>query len=113
MGARVGISLRPGTALEAIFPYLGRVDLVLVMSVEPGFGGQAFMPQAIERIRTLRQKIGERAITVAVDGGINAKNIHDVVAAGAELIVAGSAIFNAENRIAAMRALFSAAQQTQ
>jgi ribulose-phosphate 3-epimerase len=113
MGARVGISLRPGTALEAIFPYLGRVDLVLVMSVEPGFGGQAFMPQAIERIRTLRQKIGERAITVAVDGGINAKNIHDVVAAGAELIVAGSAIFKHPDRIAAMRALFSAAQQTQ
>ena len=108
-GAKVGISLRPGTPIETIFPYLDQVDLVLVMSVEPGFGGQAFMPEAIERIRVLQRRIGDRAITIEVDGGINPENVRDVVEAGAKLIVAGSAIFNTANRIAAMRALIDAA----
>jgi len=112
-GAKVGISLRPGTPIETIFPYLDRVDLALVMSVEPGFGGQAFMPKAIERIRALRQRIGDRTITIEVDGGINLENIRDVVEAGATLIVAGSAIFKERDRIAAMRALLDAAQRTQ
>ena len=112
-GAKVGISLRPGTPIETIFPYLDRVDLVLVMSVEPGFGGQAFMPKAIERIRALRRQIGDRTITIEVDGGINLENVRDVVEAGATLIVAGSAIFKERDRIVAMRALIDAAQRTQ
>jgi len=112
-GAKVGISLRPGTPIETIFPYLDRVDLVLVMSVEPGFGGQEFIPKAIERIRALRRRIGDRTITIEVDGGINLENIRDVVEAGATLIVAGSAIFKERDRIAAMRALLDAAQRTQ
>lgn len=107
-GARVGISLRPGTPLAAVFPHLDAVDLVLVMSVEPGFGGQAFMPEALERIRRLRRKIGERSIMIAVDGGIDVSNVRDVVEAGAELIVAGSAIFRECDRLAAMRALLEA-----
>jgi ribulose-phosphate 3-epimerase len=107
-GAKVGISLRPGTSIETIFPYLGQVDLVLVMSVEPGFGGQAFMPEAIERISALRQQIGARTITIEVDGGINLGNVRGVVDAGATLIVAGSAIFKQPDRIAAMRALIDA-----
>jgi len=109
IGANVGISLRPKTPLEAIFPYLDEVTLVLVMSVEPGFGGQAFMPEAIERIRCLRRKIGDRSIMIAVDGGIGPQNVRSVVEAGAQLIVAGSSIFKQEDRLAAMRALLEAA----
>lgn len=108
-GAKVGISLRPGTPIEKLYLYLDRIDLVLVMSVDPGFGGQAFMPEAIERIRSLRREIGDRAITIAVDGGINVENIRAVVDAGADLIIAGSAIFNEHDRIAAMHALLTAA----
>jgi len=109
IGANVGISLRPKTSLEAIFPYLDEVSLVLVMSVEPGFGGQAFMPEAIERISRLRREIGDRSIMIAVDGGIGPKNVRDVVEAGAQLIVAGSSIFNKPDHTAAMRALLEAA----
>jgi ribulose-phosphate 3-epimerase len=110
LGCRVGISLRPITPIIAVFPYLDFVDLVLVMSVEPGFGGQAFMPEAVERIGSLKEKIGSRKVMISVDGGINDKNIRLVVDAGAELIVVGSAIFNHPDRIAAMRALSNAAQ---
>lgn len=109
-GAKVGISLRPGTPIETIFPYLDQVDLVLVMSVEPGFGGQAFMPEAIERIRALRQRIGDRTIMIEVDGGVNETNVKSVVDAGAELIVAGSAIFGYPDRVAAMNRLIAAAR---
>jgi ribulose-phosphate 3-epimerase len=108
-GAQVGISLRPGTPLDTIFPYLDRVGLVLIMSVEPGFGGQAFMPEALDRIRTLRQRIGDRPIEIAVDGGIDVDNVRAVVEAGASIVVAGSAIFGKTDRLAAMRALLEAA----
>ncbi len=110
LGCKVGISLRPITPITAVFPYLDLVDLVLVMSVEPGFGGQAFMPAAVERIEKLKNEIGDRNVIISVDGGINVKNVHDVVAAGADLIVAGSAIFKHPDRIAVMRALITAAQ---
>lgn len=109
MGVGVGISLRPVTPITAIFPYLDLVDLVLVMSVEPGFGGQKFMPQAVERIRRLREEIGTRPVVISVDGGINETNVGKVVDAGADLIVAGSAIFKHRDRLAAMRALLAAA----
>ncbi len=109
LGCKVGISLRPITPITAVFPYLDLVDLVLVMSVEPGFGGQAFMLEAVERIGKLKEEIGERKVMISVDGGINDTNVKDVVDAGAELIVAGSAIFKHSDRIAAMRALIAAA----
>lgn len=109
LGCRVGISLRPGTPLSAIVPYLPEVDWVLVMSVEPGFGGQAFRPEALDRIRNLRRLIGNRAITIAVDGGINADNVRQVVEAGAEVIVAGSAIYGKPDPAAAARELLRAA----
>jgi len=110
LGCKVGISLRPITPITAVFPYLDLVDLILVMSVEPGFGGQEFIPEAVERIRRLKEEIGERDVIVSVDGGINVTNVGRVVDAGAELIVAGSAIFNRPDRLAAMRALIDAAQ---
>jgi len=109
-GASVGVSLRPGTSLERIAPLLDDVSVALVMSVEPGFGGQAFRPDALERIRDLSQRIGGRAVDIAVDGGIYAGNVGGVVAAGAEIIVAGSAIFGAADRLGAMRALLEAAR---
>ena len=109
-GAKAGISLRPATALARIFPYIDLVDLVLVMSVEPGFGGQAFRPEAIGRIRDLHREIGERPVLIAVDGGIGPENVRDVVQAGAEIVVAGSAIFRERDRLGAMRALMEAAR---
>ncbi len=109
MGCKVGISLRPVTPIAAVFPYLDLIDLILVMSVEPGFGGQPFMPQAVERIERLREEIGARPVVISVDGGINETNVGRVVKAGAELIVAGSAIFGQPDRITAMRRLIAAA----
>jgi len=110
-GAGVGITLRPGTSLEAIELYLDQVCQVLVMSVEPGFGGQKFMPEALDRLRKLRTLIGERPITLAVDGGIHAGTIRSAVEAGAELLITGSAVFGAEDRLEAMRELKQAATQ--
>jgi len=109
VGARVGVSLRPATSLDTLEAILDDVSYVLVMSVEPGFGGQAFMPEAIPRIRQLREMIGGRSIDIAVDGGINAETIRGVVEAGAEIIIAGSAIFGKSDRRGAMRALREAA----
>jgi ribulose-phosphate 3-epimerase len=107
-GASVGVSLRPGTPLEAVFPFLDHVSTVLVMSVEPGFGGQAFRPEAVDRIRALAREIGPRPVEIGVDGGIHAGNVRDVVSAGAGIIIAGSSIFGALDRRAAMRALLEA-----
>jgi len=109
-GAKVGIALRPATPLERVFSYLSIVDLVLVMSVEPGFGGQTFMPESIKRLRSLSREVAERPVLIAVDGGITTENIRLVSEAGAELVVVGSAIFGEANRLAAVRALNEAAQ---
>ncbi len=109
-GAKVGIALRTATPLERVFHYLSMVDLVLVMSVEPGFGGQTFMPESIKRLRSLRREVGERPVLIAVDGGITTENIRLVSEAGAELVVVGSAIFGEANRLAAVRALNEAAK---
>ncbi len=107
--ARVGISLRPGTPLDTLAAHLDHVHLVLIMSVEPGFGGQAFLPDAIERIRMLRSMIGSRSIDIAVDGGIHMDNIRQVVSAGADTIIAGSAVFGQPNPADAAVALREAA----
>jgi len=109
---RVGLSLRPRTPLGALEPFLDRIDLVLVMSVEPGFGGQTFLPQAAERVRMLRAMIGDRPVAIAVDGGIGPGNVRAVVEAGAEIIVAGSAIFEKPDPRAAALELWKAAGHT-
>lgn len=94
-GLKAGMSIRPGTPLEAVYPYLDRVEMILIMSVEPGFGGQTFMPEAYERISRLRKKIDTCGLSVKieVDGGIGKKNVQEVIAAGADICVAGSAVF--------------------
>lgn len=94
-GAKVGLSLRPGTPVEDIFPYLHQIDMVLVMSVEPGFGGQAFMPEAVQRIAALRaeaQRLGT-PLLIEVDGGIDADTAPGCARAGADILVAGSSVF--------------------
>ena len=94
-GARASISIKPGTPVEEVYPYLSKVEMVLIMSVEPGFGGQPFMPEAYERIRQLRNYLDEKGLPVKieVDGGLGKKNVRDVIAAGADVCVAGSAVF--------------------
>ncbi|MDD5258738.1 MAG: ribulose-phosphate 3-epimerase [bacterium] len=98
-GLKAGISIKPKTAPEIITPWLKKVDLVLVMTVEPGFGGQEFMPAMLPKIRTIKNMISRerKKIELAVDGGINDKNIAGVVAAGAGFIVAGSFVFKSNN----------------
>ncbi|MCX6094270.1 MAG: ribulose-phosphate 3-epimerase [Candidatus Bipolaricaulota bacterium] len=108
--AHAGISFRPATPIDRLEPYFDRVSTVLVMSVEPGFGGQSFLPDSLTRIRELTRRIGERPIEIAVDGGIQVGNVRDVVRAGADVIIAGSAVFGAKDRLAAMRQLLEAAR---
>jgi len=93
LGKRVGVTLNPGTPVSLLESVIGMVDLVLVMSVNPGFGGQAFIPEAVERVRAVRRMAGERPIRVEVDGGVTADNAGLLTAAGADTLVAGSAVF--------------------
>jgi ribulose-phosphate 3-epimerase len=93
LGKRAGVVLNPGTPAGAIEPVLDLVDLVLVMSVNPGFGGQSFIGSAVEKIRQIRLMAGGRPIDIEVDGGVNAETAALVAAAGANVLVAGSAVF--------------------
>jgi ribulose-phosphate 3-epimerase len=107
-GARAGITLNPATPVEAILPYLAEVDLTLVMSVNPGFGGQKFIESAIGKLQRLRSEIDARhlAVELEVDGGVKLDNVRRVVEAGASVVVAGSAIFEAPEGVeAALRNL--------
>jgi ribulose-phosphate 3-epimerase len=93
LGKKAGVTLNPGTGVETIEPVIDLVDLILVMSVNPGFGGQAFIPSAVEKISRLRALAGGRAIDIEVDGGITPENAPRVAQAGANVLVAGSAVF--------------------
>ncbi len=92
-GKKVGVSLNPGTPLESVEYVLDLVDMVLLMTVNPGFGGQKFIRSGVEKTRRLRQMIGDRPVLIQVDGGITPETAPAVVAAGADVLVAGSAIF--------------------
>jgi ribulose-phosphate 3-epimerase len=109
-GAKAGLSLNPPTPLEAITPYLDTVDMVLVMSVMPGFGGQKFQPSALEKLRRLRQQMGSEFL-LEVDGGVNDETIGECARAGADLFVAGSAIFGHENYAQRLQALTTLARK--
>ncbi|MBI3321731.1 MAG: ribulose-phosphate 3-epimerase [Candidatus Omnitrophica bacterium] len=101
-GARAGLSLRPRTRAESLRPFLGAVDLLLVMTVEPGFGGQAFMPEVIPKVRQLREWFrGD----IAVDGGINAETGRQCVEAGANVLVAGTYVFRSASYQEAIQSL--------
>lgn len=96
LGCKAGVSINPATPVAMIEPVLGLVDLVLVMSVNPGFGGQSFIPYTLEKIRALRRLIDAsgRTVELQVDGGVKVDNIGMIAAAGADVFVAGSAIFS-------------------
>lgn len=112
-GALAGVVLNPSTPVIAVEEALQFADFVLLMSVNPGFGGQKFIPQSIDKLKRLRRLIDERQLNVRIeiDGGIDRNNIESVVAAGAEIIVAGSAVFGTSDAEAAVRELREATVQ--
>ncbi len=110
IGARAGVAVKPGTAVEGLFDVLDEFDQVLVMTVEPGFGGQSFMPETMPKLRLLADEAKRRGsqVWLQVDGGISASTIAQAAEAGADTFVAGSAVFGAddpENAIAGLRAV--------
>ena len=107
LGCKTGLSVKPHTSVQALFPYLDQLDLAVVMSVEPGFGGQKFMPMALDKIRALREEIDRRGLSclVEVDGGADAVTGPACVEAGADVLVAGSAVFGAADPAAAVAGL--------
>ncbi len=112
LGAKAGVSLNPPTPLAVIEEFLPHVDLVLIMSVNPGFGGQSFMPETLPKIANMRKLLNNRELRaeLEVDGGINADNAPAIVEAGADILVAGNSIFGAQEGIgAAIRRLREAA----
>ena len=107
LGVKTGVTLKPGTPAEAALPWLEQVDLILVMTVEPGFGGQRFMADMLPKIRTLRGWIQEWGLSceLEVDGGVDAETAPLCIDAGANVLVAGSAVFRKADRAAAIRAI--------
>ena len=109
LGMKAGVSLNPATNIDVLDYVLEDLDLVLIMSVNPGFGGQSFIPSAIDKIKNLKEKIIKRNLNVIVevDGGVKTTNVKDVIEAGADLIVSGSDVFaDKENRIRAYKEIF-------
>ena len=112
LGCRTAVSLKPATPAEAVFPLLDRVDMVLVMTVEPGFGGQSFMHDMCAKIRALRHECARRGLStdIQVDGGIDEKTVVEAASAGANVFVAGSAVFRSADAAATIAALRRAAE---
>ena len=106
-GVRTCLTINPKTDIHLLDPYLGEVDMVLLMSVQAGYGGQGFIPESLDRLRYLRQAIDERGLKtlIEVDGGVNAKWAPELWEAGADILVAGSAVFNAKDPIAMVNLL--------
>lgn len=98
-GAKAALAIKPATPAEEVFPYLSDLDMVLVMTVEPGFGGQSFIYETVDKIKKIREKISELGLRthLQVDGGINASTAEDVLKAGANVLVSGSYLFRSEN----------------
>ena len=111
-GILAGLVLKPKTRAEEVFPYLEKVDMVLVMTVEPGFGGQSFMDDMCPKIRAIREeakRIGKDELLIEVDGGIAFDTVAYTAAAGANVFVAGSSVFGKEDRAAAIKGIRIAA----
>ena len=107
LGKMTGVTLKPKTPVEAVLPFIRDIDLVLVMTVEPGFGGQKFMAEQLDKLRVLRQIIDREGLCcqLEVDGGINPGTAPLAIEAGATVLVAGSAVFGKADRAAAIQAL--------
>ena len=110
-GKNVGISLKPKTPISDIEPYVNQIDLVLIMSVEPGFGGQGYIPESTKRIADLKQLLVEQCIQdkvkIEVDGGIKLQNAQEVLDAGADILVVGSEIFKADDPVQVMKIFYT------
>ena len=106
-GVKAAVSLNPATPLDALDYVLPDLDMVLIMSVNPGFGGQAFIPSQLDKIRALRKRIDDRKLNleIEVDGGVKPGNAAEIAAAGADILVAGSAVFGAKDYAAAIRGI--------
>lgn len=106
-GLRASLSVKPKTPIEVVYPYLEMTDMILVMTVEPGYGGQKLIPETIEKVRALRGELDARGLSVEieVDGGVTPENAGLLIEAGADVLVAGSSVFRAEDRAAAIAAL--------
>jgi ribulose-phosphate 3-epimerase len=109
----VGLVLNPPTPVDSVLPYLDQIDLLLVMSVNPGWGGQAFIPEVLDKVAVARKEIDARglAVEIEIDGGINTDTAGAAAAAGCDILVAGSAVFRAADPVAASRAILAAAAQ--
>ena len=105
LGAKAGLCIKPSTEPEKIVPYLDFLDLVLIMTVEPGFGGQPFMEDKLSKITQVKELIGMRSIDIEVDGGINLQTAPAVVHAGADVLIAGNYIFKSQDRKKAIQLL--------
>jgi ribulose-phosphate 3-epimerase len=112
-GAAAGVAINPATPLVALEEALPYADFILLMSVNPGFGGQKFIPTSLDKLRRLRMMIETRGLKtrIEIDGGVDAKNIAEVAAAGAEIVVAGTAVFGASDPARSVRELLDAAAQ--
>ncbi len=108
LGKKAGVTMNPATPVSSIEHVIDMVDLVLIMSVNPGFGGQAFIPAALDKLREVRALIGARPIDIEIDGGVTAENATRVVQAGANVLVAGSAVFSGGNYKANISAIRNA-----
>jgi len=109
LGRKAGVALNPATPVDALAHVLDLTDLVLVMSVNPGFGGQAFIPGSVDKVKAVRALVGDRDIRIEVDGGVSATNAGDLARAGADVLVAGSSVFKGGDYAAAIAALRNAA----
>jgi ribulose-phosphate 3-epimerase len=109
LGARAGVGIKPATPVDALADLVDEIDMILIMSVEPGFGGQSFLEQAVPKIRRARRLIGDADIWLQVDGGVSAETIERCAEAGADVFVAGSAVYGAQDPAAACTALRAAA----
>lgn len=109
-GLKAAIALSPGTPIESVYPYLDQLDMVLIMTVNPGFGGQKLIPEALAKATALQKEVNTRGLSLLIeaDGGIGKDNVATVTAAGVNVVVAGSAVFGAEDPAAAISAMKAA-----
>tara|TARA_B110000003_G_C16648854_1_gene533279 strand:- start:2540 stop:3205 length:666 start_codon:yes stop_codon:yes gene_type:complete len=112
-GCKAGISIKPDTPLTSIYPFLGEIDIILIMTVEPGFGGQGYLKGSNDRIRQVRDYLDENCLTnvlIEVDGGVKLHNASEVIKSGANILVAGSEVFKAEDPVQTIKRFYKLAE---